>query len=302
MHQKTSQKQSTAFALLFLLQHYYTWGFQETVPFSQSKIRPKRNHLRVVSTHLNSKKYRLDDEGGDDEVLERINVFDAKFQRAFGSEEVPEDQRPANEYLNLISSPLFEWADRPDGGKALLLRLTVLYLICFGAVCWPISNATFTEVDGYTFHKIFSSNIGALGLVLLLLIRLYSGWGYVASRLQSDKIEFEETGWYDGDIQEKTSSEKARDLMLYRANVQPVQERLKKFTLTAGALWVASCIGLNVIFQIKPMFDEYDAGMLNSLRYDDKIANVAAEQSNGRPTYCDSRYYRAIANGGQGCK
>jgi hypothetical protein len=25
------------------------------------------------------------------------------------------------------------------------------------------------------------------------------------------------------------------------------------------------------------------------------------EQSNGRPTYCESRYYRAVANGGQGC-
>jgi hypothetical protein len=33
----------------------------------------------------------------------------------------------------------------------------------------------------------------------------------------------------------------------------------------------------------------------------DKLSDVAAKASNGRPTYCDSRYYRAVAGGGQGC-
>jgi len=33
----------------------------------------------------------------------------------------------------------------------------------------------------------------------------------------------------------------------------------------------------------------------------DKLSDIAAKESNGRPTYCDSRYYRAIAGGGQGC-
>ena len=106
---------------------------------------------------------------------------------------------------------------------------------------------------------------------------------------------------YDGDVELKTDAEMARDLFLYRESVQPVIERLKKFTLAIGALWVASCIGLNVVFDQKPVFNEYDPEMLKTLNYDDKRANVAAEQSNGRPTYCDSRYYRAVANGGQGC-
>ena len=67
-----------------------------------------------------------------------------------------------------------------------------------------------------------------------------------------------------------------------------------------GALWIASCVGLNVAFNTKPVFNEYDPEMLKTLNYDDKKASVAAELSNGRPTYCDSRYYRAVANGGQG--
>jgi len=70
----------------------------------------------------------------------------------------------------------------------------ILYSIFFVAVCYPISEATFTS-DGYLLHKITASNVGALGVVLLVLARLYSGWGYIASRLQSKVIEYEETGW-----------------------------------------------------------------------------------------------------------
>lgn len=105
---------------------------------------------------------------------------------------------------------------------------------------------------------------------------------------------------YDGDIELKTEAEIARDLFLYRESVQPVLQRLQKFTIVTTSLFIASCIGLNVAFHVKPVFNEFDPEMLKMLNYDDKIAGVAAEQSGGRPTYCDSRYYRAVANGGQG--
>ena len=116
-------------------------------------------------------------------------------QTTFGAEAVPEAQRPANEYMELLTSPLFDWANRtPNGDSELALRLSVLYAVLFGLVCWPISGATFT-VRGYELHQFFSSNIGALGFVLMLVLRLYTGWGYVGSRLQSKEIEYEETGW-----------------------------------------------------------------------------------------------------------
>jgi hypothetical protein len=57
---------------------------------------------------------------------------------------------------------------------------------------FPIAGATFTQ-DGFLLQKIAASNVGTLGLVLVLLIRLYSGWGYAGSRLQSKVIEFEGT-------------------------------------------------------------------------------------------------------------
>jgi hypothetical protein len=166
--------------------------------------------------------------------------------------------------------------------------------------CYPISGATFTQ-DGYLVQKLAASNVGAISFLLLILLRLYTGWGYVGSRLKSKVIEYEETGWYDGDIEFKTDSERQRDLFLYSSNVKPVEDRLKLVAAACSLFWVVSTVGLNVVISAKPMFNEYDPDLLERLRYDDKLAGVAAEQSLSRPTYCDSRYYRAVANGGQGC-
>eukprot|EP00565_Helicotheca_tamesis_P001699 CAMPEP_0185740806 /NCGR_PEP_ID=MMETSP1171-20130828/38621_1 /TAXON_ID=374046 /ORGANISM="Helicotheca tamensis, Strain CCMP826" /LENGTH=243 /DNA_ID=CAMNT_0028412731 /DNA_START=150 /DNA_END=881 /DNA_ORIENTATION=- len=238
--------------------------------------------------------------GSEDEFELRGEAGSIRPETSFGAEAVPEEQRPANEYLDLIRQPFFAWADQERGNTGLAIRLAAVYVVSFFLVCFPISGATYTQ-DGYLLQKIASSNVGSLGLVLLLLVRIYTGWGYIGSRLQSKVIEYEETGWYDGDIEYKTEAEKARDLFLYRSDVQPVEDRLKLFTIAAGGLWIASCIGLNVATASKPVFDEYNPEMLKALQYDEKLAGVAAKQSNGKPTYCDNRYYRAVANGGQGC-
>lgn len=221
-------------------------------------------------------------------------------QTTFGAENVPVEQRPSNEYLNLIRQPTFGWASQESGDSGLALRLAAIYTAFFILVCYPISGATYIN-EGYELQKLTSSNVGATSVIFLLTLRLYSGWGYIGSRLKSKVIEYEETGWYDGDIEEKSESEKARDLFLYRSNVAPVEERLKKFSLAIGGAWVASCLALNIASSEKPLFDQYDPKMLEKLNYDDKVAGIVQEQSNGRPTYCESRYYRAVANGGQGC-
>jgi hypothetical protein len=121
-------------------------------------------------------------------------ALDALPSSAFGSEAVPTGQLPANEYLNLITSPLFGWANQQNGDLGLALRLGITYLIFYWLICYPISSATFIQ-EGYMLHKISASNVGALGVIFILLIRLYSGWGYVGSRLTSKVIEYEKTGW-----------------------------------------------------------------------------------------------------------
>jgi Conserved in the green lineage and diatoms 27 len=222
-------------------------------------------------------------------------------ETSFGSEAVPEAQRPINEYLDVTSQPLFDWANRDSGDLGLLTRLGIVYGIVFAVVCYPISGATFTQ-EGYLWQKLAAANVGATILLLFVMIRIYTGWGYIGSRLKSKVIEYEETGWYDGDWERKTEAELLRDRLLYNGNVKPVLDRLQRFTagtVLAAVLSVAS-------FQLAmmnspPLFDQYDPVLLERLRYDDTLADTAAQQSGGKPAYCDSRYYRAVANGGQGC-
>jgi len=219
---------------------------------------------------------------------------------SFGAEVVPEGQRPVNEYLDMKQAPLFGWGSNEVGLQGLLIRLGIVYAVCFAAVGFPIAGATYVQ-DGYFLQKCAAANVGTLGFEILLLVRIYSGWGYVATRLQSKIIEYEETGWYDGSFEPKTEAELKRDKFLYQSDVQPAVDRLKILTLGTAGLFVASCVGLNVANQIKPTFQSYDPRVLNRVIQDEDFANAAAKAANGRPTYCESRYYSAIANGGQGC-
>lgn len=231
----------------------------------------------------------------------RGDEFEALIpETSFGSEAVPEGQRPINEFLDMTKAPLFGWASTESGSKGLLTRLVIFYSVIFGLICYPISGATFTQ-EGYLLQKLAASNVGAMFVVFILMIRLLSGWGYVGQRLSSKVVEYEETGWYDGDWEEKTETEMKRDRMLFTSEVKPVVNRLKVFTLSSGGLLLASILSFNVALSYKPIFDQYDPSILERLSYDDKLADRAAMNSGGRPSYCDSRYYRAVANGGQGC-
>lgn len=221
-------------------------------------------------------------------------------ETSFGAESVPEGQRPVNEYLEVLRQPLFDWAALDSGNSGLLTRLVLVYGVVFVTVCYPISGATYTE-DGFLIQKLAASNVGALFVIFFLLIRLYSGWGYVASRLTSKVIEYEETGWYDGDFEMKSETELKRDQFLYNSKVRPVVDRVKAFTLGCGGLWLASVVGFNLAVNAKPVLNQYDPKLLERLQLDDRLAERSASYSQNRPTYCDNRYYRAVAGGGQGC-
>jgi hypothetical protein len=50
---------------------------------------------------------------------------------SFGAENVPVDQRPSNEYLNLINQPTYGWASQENGDQGLVVRLAVTYAAFF---------------------------------------------------------------------------------------------------------------------------------------------------------------------------
>ena len=220
----------------------------------------------------------------------------------FGSENVPVAQRPINEYLDVTNQPFFTWARDSTTNIELFMKFLGCYTFLFLVICYPISGATFTQDEGYMLHKLLSSNVGAMFVTMLLLLRVYTGYEYIGQRLQSKYIEYEETGWYDGDVEIKTKTELLRDRMLYTSQVQPIVDRLKSFMIVGTTYLMGSILLLNIVLTNKPIvFDQYDPDVLSRLSYDDKLADSAAINTNGKPAYCDSRYYRAIANGGLGC-
>jgi len=81
--------------------------------------------------------HRLREAKSEDDPFESLTP-----ETSFGSEVVPEAQRPINEYLDIMRAPLFDWASQEKGSKGLLTRLLILYGVVFGAVCYPISGAS----------------------------------------------------------------------------------------------------------------------------------------------------------------
>ena len=78
--------------------------------------------------------------------------------------------------------------------------------------------------------------VAAVLLPLLLLCRQWLGWRYVHRRLICERVEYEESGWYDGQVWEKPLGWRQQDLLVARHEVAPVLVRLGRGMALAGSL------------------------------------------------------------------
>ncbi|KAK9131135.1 hypothetical protein Sjap_011622 [Stephania japonica] len=86
-----------------------------------------------------------------------------------------------------------------------------------------------------------------LFVVTLAVLRMYLGWSYVGNRLLSATVEYEETGWYDGQLWVKTAEVLARDRLLGSFSVKPVLNRLKYTLVVLGAsLFICILLLMNI--------------------------------------------------------
>jgi hypothetical protein len=92
---------------------------------------PHQQFKCLSSTTLRS---TLDDEEGNVDLSRLPSAASLLPETSFGSEMVPEGQRPVNEYLDLVRAPLFGWASEDVGSKGLLSRLVTVYAISFFTV------------------------------------------------------------------------------------------------------------------------------------------------------------------------
>lgn len=145
---------------------------------------------------------------------------------------VPPEQQPLREYEQLLRSWFFSW---PSGPASALVRPL--------AVAWVLAllPALLVASGSYALrHRplplLLAALVVSLLLPLLLLVRQWLGWSYVRQRLVSERVEYEESGWYDGQVWEKPIAWRQRDLLVVRHQLQPVMDRLRRALLLIIAL------------------------------------------------------------------
>ena len=151
---------------------------------------------------------------------------------------VPQDQRPLNEFNSIRNSWINSWP---------LQEKKVFYRKLF--FCWffitPISLVISYGSD-YLKNNIFELTIisitSSLLFPLLLLSRQWLSWLYIYKRLNSENIEYEESGWYDGQIWEKPIDWRAKDLLIAQHQIKPILNHLEKIIITSILIILASLI------------------------------------------------------------
>ena len=134
---------------------------------------------------------------------------------------VPKDQQPTNEFIELSKSIIFSW---PKTKKSLILVLIKFWLGSFVLFIVIASGSIYfkTSILKYILLSFFSS----LSIPLLISIKLYLGWNHVFKRLISEKVEYEESGWYDGQVWIKPLVLKEKESLIASKEVKPILKNL----------------------------------------------------------------------------
>ena len=155
---------------------------------------------------------------------------------------VPREQQPTNEFIELSKSNIFSW---PKTKKLLLIVLSKFWVATFGLFLVISSGSIYfeTSVLKYILLSFFSS----LSIPLLISIRLYLGWNYVFKRLTSERVEYEESGWYDGQVWIKPLVLKEKESLIASIEVKPI---LKNLIQILSIISVLALSGI-LLFQYK---------------------------------------------------
>jgi len=134
---------------------------------------------------------------------------------------VPREQQPTNEFIELSKSRVFSW---PKTKISLILVLIKFWIGAFILFLVISSGSVYfkTSLLRYILLSLFSS----LSIPLLISIRLYLGWNHIFTRLTSEKVEYEESGWYDGQVWEKPLVLKEQESLIASIEVKPILKNL----------------------------------------------------------------------------
>ena len=155
---------------------------------------------------------------------------------------VPKNQQPTNEFIELSKSKIFSWPKSKKSYSFILIKCWIATFILFIVIS---SGSTYftSSIYKYILLSLFSS----LLLPFLLSMRLYLGWNHIFKRLTSEKVEYEESGWYDGQIWIKPVTLKDKESLIALLEVKPILKNLIQF-LSIILLFALSGI---LLFQYK---------------------------------------------------
>ena len=136
---------------------------------------------------------------------------------------VPLNQRPLNEFNTIRNSWIISW---PFLEKNIFYRKLMFSWLLITPVSLTISYGS-DYLKNNIFELIFLSFITSLAFPILILIRQWLCWVYIYKRLNSEKIEYEESGWYDGQTWEKPIDWRAKDLLIAQYQIKPVLNHLE---------------------------------------------------------------------------
>ena len=153
---------------------------------------------------------------------------------------VPKDQQPTNEFIELSKSKIFTW---PKSKKTFSLILLKFWIGTFFIFVVISSGSVYFETS--TLRYILLSFFSSLSLPFLFSIRLYLGWNHIFKRLTSEKVEYEESGWYDGQIWIKPVKLKEKETLIALLEVKPI---LKNLIQILSLIIIFALIGI-LLFQ-----------------------------------------------------
>ena len=134
---------------------------------------------------------------------------------------VPKEQQPTNEFIELSKSVIFSW---PKTKKSLIFVLINFWIGTFLLFLIISSGSIYfnESILKYILLSLFSS----LSVPLLISIRLYLGWNHIFKRLNSERVEYEESGWYDGQVWIKPLVLKEKESLIASIEVKPILKNL----------------------------------------------------------------------------
>ena len=134
---------------------------------------------------------------------------------------VPREQQPTNEFIELSKSKIFSW---PKTKKSLIIILMKFWVGAFVLFLFISSGSVYFKTSFLRY--ILLSFFCSLSIPFLISIRLYLGWNHIFKRLISEKVEYEESGWYDGQVWEKPLVLKEKESLIASIEVKPILKNL----------------------------------------------------------------------------